>query len=95
MSEKILTNYQIYILKIIINDSVKTISYHHPEKNLGKIVEGKSHKETLGALDSLEKDFWTLDFDPKLKFGLFDRCGWRVLDGAKTLYDSYAEEKKE
>ncbi len=94
--KKVLSDYQIEIIKKVVDDSIEAISYHKPQMQLGDVVKDKSHDETLGALGSLEKEFWVLAFDPKLKFGFFDRCGYTVnLDKAKELYDSYAEEKRE
>ena len=92
---KKLTDYQMEILSAIVNDSIKAISYRNPKKNLGEIVEGKSRDETLEALGSLEKEFGIVVLDPSLKFGIFNRCGYRVvdLDKTKQLYDSHAKEE--
>ncbi|GAI80378.1 unnamed protein product [marine sediment metagenome] len=97
MAEEKLTDYQADILEVIVNNSVETISYHKPQIQLGSVVENKSKDETAEALRSLENKFGVLALDPKLKFGPFNKCGYRVinLDQAKKLYDSYVREREE
>ena len=99
MIEKKLTNYQADILKAIVNDSIKVISYRNPQVQLWDIAKDKSLHEVSEALDSLENDFGVLTSDstePTLRFGIFSECEYKVkLDEVKQLYDSYAREKRE
>ncbi len=93
--ERILNGYQIEILKKVVTDSVKAISYHKPQKQLGDVVENKSHDETIDALSSLENHFRVLDFDSAIKFGR-SRCGYLVnLGKAKELYSSVQEKESD
>ncbi len=97
MDEKKLTDSQAAIIEAIVNNSIETISYNKPQMQLGDVVKDKGYDETLDALGGLEKEFGVLSFDPILKFGLFNTCGYHVinLDRAKELYDSYSREKRE
>ncbi len=95
--EKTLSKYQINLLEFIVNNSVETISYHNPQRQLKDVVANKSRDETSDALRSLETKFRVLSLDPTLRFGLLNKCGYRVINlgKARELYDSYEREKRE
>jgi hypothetical protein len=106
MAEKELTDYQINILECIVFGSIEAISYHKPQKQLEaaaknfyhqrKVTKNKNLEKTQEALSSLEKDFDVLTLDPTLRFGIFNKCGYRVdLDKARNLYESCMERNGE
>ncbi len=85
---KELNSRQKVILGLIVEEGLESISYHHPEKQLGKDFAGDKRK-TLENLRSLESEFGVLRLDPDLKFGFLSRCGYHVdLEKAGELYDS-------
>ena len=88
--EKKLTDYQVQILKKIVENVLETVSYRNPGRNLGELVTSKNRNEFLNALRSLESDFGVLAFDPLLKSGFFNKGGYKVkLEETKRLYYSY------
>lgn len=86
-----LNSCQKIILGLIVEKGLESISYYHPEKQLGKnfLHFVKDKREVLKNLRSLESDFNILRLDPDLKFGLLNRCGYHVdLRKAAELYNS-------
>ena len=56
------TRLQRAILEKIVKNDIKSINYHHPDRQLGEIAD---YKEILNALRSLERDFQVLRLHPK------------------------------
>ncbi len=88
--DKKLTDYQLQILKRIVDNVLPTVSYRNPGRNLGDLATRENRGEFLTALRSLESDFGVLAYDPSIKSGLFDKGGYKVdLEKAKALYETY------
>jgi len=85
------SEFQVKVLETILNNSIKSISYKHPEIELGDVVEGKNLEEILKVLRKLEEK-GALSYTPKKKFWFFDKSSYVVdMAQAEDVYDSYQE----
>ena len=83
------------ILEEIVKKNIESVSYYHPEMQLGKELT-KDYNKTIAVFNSLE-DGGVVNLDPSLKFKRFSimfmtfytRCGYQVFrDKAKEMYKS-------
>ena len=62
--------FQVKVLETILENSIESISYKHPEMQLGEVVEDKTPKEIREVIRYLS-DKRILSYTPKKKFLFF------------------------
>jgi len=84
---KTLTDYQVRILEKILQDSIKTVTYRNPQKELGDLAEDPT--KVSDAFHYLENK-GVLALKPVKKLGIWDRSVYEIdLAKSRTLFDSY------